>query len=545
MNTARRGFTLVEILIAVGAVSLIAIGLARVFSATGDTVRAGRRLSNFNEYAAMLERQLRDDVASMTRDGFLVIRNRVVTSGSGPITIRLDPDQDPAHARSRRVDQIMFFTQGRYSTLRDPIHPSRVPSSTAARVYYGHGLRQDDDGASIRIDQHGGATTNQSSFGASGGPNEFAADWILLRHETALVDEVPVNVVPVTGLPGVTAAEQVDSAYQVALQPASPSLFRHIALALPQVPDAQLVRDEGSLVPMFSSGIVDLAVTNLAQIRQIVLDAQPCPNSQIDWNPSLDSSADGPNNPFGFQRDATPASPTGITANMKRWMISALPAGWLDPLSTQPERRMRCELVPPDLFKVAGGGGGPTSTPLWYRSDRMMLAASNIVPHCTEFIVEWSFGVIENDPGDPGYGELKWYGLPRYVDETDPDSVVAEPYVPTDPDEFFMQTVARRNATPFQRQVRPALIHYPAPSPTYPQNIRDLPLYSCFGYVDPTYPDNPAFETDPQQRYPATVPWAWPRLLRITISLVDPSDRLREQTYQFVIEVPQAKSERY
>ena len=52
----QKGFTLVEVLIAVGAVSLIAIGLARVFSATGETVRAGRRLSNLNEYASLIER---------------------------------------------------------------------------------------------------------------------------------------------------------------------------------------------------------------------------------------------------------------------------------------------------------------------------------------------------------------------------------------------------------------------------------------------------------------------------------------------------------
>ena len=53
------------------------------------------------------------------------------------------------------------------------------------------------------------------------------------------------------------------------------------------------------------------------------------------------------------------------------------------------------------------------------------------------------------------------------------------------------------------------------------------------------------FEADAAQRYPATIPWAWPKLLRITISLVDPTDPLREQTFQFIIEVPEAKGDRF
>jgi hypothetical protein len=90
------------------------------------------------------------------------------------------------------------------------------------------------------------------------------------------------------------------------------------------------------------------------------------------------------------------------------------------------------------------------------------------------------------------------------------------------------------------RSVNPALVHFPpiANPPEY------APFYSCFGYLDPTYPD-PGLETDSQQRFPSTIPWAWPKLLRITISLVDPTDRLREQTYQFIIEIPEAKQDRF
>ncbi len=551
---AASGFTLVEVLIAVGAVSLIAIGLAKVFSSTGETVRAGRRLSNFNEYAALIERQLRDDVANMTRDGFMVIRNRVTADGTNVVNVLLDPSQQNAYARPRRVDELMFFTTGSFSTLRDPIHPARVPTGTAARIYYGHGLRNDPPDAPPSLDQHGAATTTQSSFGESGGPNQYAADWILQRHVTTLADPVATSQSPLAGtVAGVTVAETPDNDVQVGLQPAACSLFRILAQTGPAIipGDNELVRDgEGNTWPMFSSGIIDLATTNLGEIRQIVLDAQQYPTTTSPWNPDADVSFDGVGNPFAFQRDASPMTVTNahgiVTSNMKRWMIGALPAGRPDPFSLLPDRRMRAELAPPNLMgTVNGGTPWPVNEP-WRRADQMMLAASNFVPRCTEFIVEWSFGKLEANTGNPGYGELKWYGLTRSADPLAAGSpIVAAPYNRVNASDTYAISIPMRNGQTLVRPVNPALVHFPPISTPASFPPPYAPFYSCFGYLDPTYPEVAAYETDPQQRFPATVPWAWPKLLRITISLVDPSDRLREQTFQFIIEVPEAKLDRF
>lgn len=550
------GFTLIEVLIAVGAVSLIAIGLAKVFSSTGDTVRAGRRLSNFNEYASLIERQLRDDIARMSRDGFLVIRNRNTADTNGVLNIRLSPDQPAAFARPRRVDELVFFASGTFTTLRDPIHPARVPAGSAARIYYGHGLQNDPPEEAPSLDQHSGTTTTQSSFGAANGPNEFASDWILLRHITALVD--PITSRQAALPPSVTepdAGEREDSDVQVGLQPAACSLFRNLSLhgPVPQIPDNELVRDgENNVYPQFPSGIIDLATTSLSEIRNIILDAQPFTGPVLPWDSDRDAATDGTGNRYAFQRDAAPISvansAASVTSNMKRWMIAALPAGHpTNPLSLDPDRRMRAELRPPDVTGIITTGAPWQGDEPWRRSDQMMLAASNFVPHCTEFIVEWSFGKIEEDTGAPDYGQIKWYGLERRIDPANAGSqIITRPYGIDQPEDAFVQSIPMRTGQTLARTVNPALVHFP-PIETPPQTNfppQNAPLYSCFGYLDPTFPE-PALENDAQQRFPSSIPWAWPKLLRITVSLVDPSEPLREQTFQFVIELPEARLDRF
>jgi hypothetical protein len=56
-------------------------------------------------------------------------------------------------------------------------------------------------------------------------------------------------------------------------------------------------------------------------------------------------------------------------------------------------------------------------------------------------------------------------------------------------------------------------------------------LTSFFGYHDPTY--TPA-DTD-QIR---TIPWVWPKLIRVTIRIADERDPTQEETFQYVFELP-------
>ena len=52
----RSGFTLLEMLVAVGAVAVISVGLAAVFDAVGKTVSGGKRTSVVNTYSTLLDK---------------------------------------------------------------------------------------------------------------------------------------------------------------------------------------------------------------------------------------------------------------------------------------------------------------------------------------------------------------------------------------------------------------------------------------------------------------------------------------------------------
>ena len=65
-----------------------------------------------------------------------------------------------------------------------------------------------------------------------------------------------------------------------------------------------------------------------------------------------------------------------------------------------------------------------------------------------------------------------------------------------------------------------------------------------FGNGDMWYdvppPGNTTSTEKADPREPGTVPWPWPKMVRITISIADPSEPMREQTFQFVVEIPRS-----
>ncbi len=131
----RRAFTLLEILVAVGAVALIAVGLASVFTSVSRTVTGGRRLNEVNTYAGAIERQMRRDFESMSREGYLLIRQQLTQN-----TVALSPDSTSLPV-TRRVDEIVFFATGDHATAREQLAQGVTARGHAARIYYGHGTR--------------------------------------------------------------------------------------------------------------------------------------------------------------------------------------------------------------------------------------------------------------------------------------------------------------------------------------------------------------------------------------------------------------------
>ncbi|HYE03753.1 MAG TPA: hypothetical protein VD963_11035 [Phycisphaerales bacterium] len=602
------GFTILEMIIAVAAVGLMAVGISQIFRATGDTVRAGRRVSRFGEYAALLERRLRADIAAMTRDGFLLVRNQKAADGAN---VPLYPGEPAFGHRPRRIDELVFFAHGDFETRREPIHRGRVARASEARVYYGHGVRYNPADTAFYTDNpialdHAGAPTPSYLGQAGDRTNGHASGWVLLRDQTLLalsadVDQGPLVPAP-TGGADPQNGEEFDSDLQVALQPAAAHVLRDIArlwpddAAAPMPTDAELVRDGPPERPVFESGVIDIATTSLAEVRAMVLGGRP-----VSWDPyAAGAGVDGPLEPGDFTDPLTgvpvaadfqwddPAAwgPEPIAGNavdlMHGWMRQALPAESDGP--TWPpnaafaadSRRRRTELAPPNYL----GLGWPAAQRGYERTDQMMLTASNIAPGCTNFIVEWSFGntnpIDLNDPNfDDRYapGELIWHGLERFDDQNGNaahdtgEPLFAEPYVSdpaVTPNPARARLTYRRKVGPgVARTINQWLIH-DADTLRQTGAYQNL-AYSYFGYLDPTFrpahagdaenPDIPGLSPrllvdvngdglyQPGQgdvaNDPDTIPWAWPKLLRVTIGLADEADPQYEQPYQFVFEVPQ------
>lgn len=601
-SPARRGFTLLEMIVAVGAVALISVGLASIFRAVGKTVAGGKRVSLVTNYASLLESRMRADFANLTRRGPLVIRQQWVdvndngviddtqANGINVDDVRLSPggsDQATALSeRPRRIDEIMFFAQGEFVSARQSPLPDTIVRSNEARIYYGHGQRLDvrtktdptDDEPELE-DPNASLAGGDSLLGRGdeSNPNYFAGNWILLRHQTLLTkpETAPQpGAQVVLGVPA-SSGRLTNKPTQIACLPAASSVFRSIAVAYPNFSGtfSGLVRDNPKLLyrqsqnspvsprfdagihPLFSSGIVDIATTSLDEIRATILGN--CTNSS--GGPTLPravwTSRLVPTPSFEIPR-TDPASPaarppvSGATSldAMQAWMDDLMPtqsvsdpaqalypapgANTNDPAGV----RIRCEALAPGLdvvmqeMALAASASNVTRRRELQeeKTDREMVTYNNLLPRCSEFKVEWSFG--DPDPDPTRLGQVVWFG-PRPGNGPTPDTTSPAPY-PFTPNDSAAQTVEHKIP---RTQRQGAMEHTVSGRLIYgdPPAAGDRPstLTSYFGYVDPTYDRSTGAG-------PAALPWAWPTLIRVTVSLADQNDPSYEATFQFVFAVP-------
>jgi len=584
-RTRRRlAFTLLELLVAIGASVIIALALAQLFRTTGDTVTKGRRAAYFNSYAAMLQRTLSQDFAQMSRSGYMVIRHEVTNNGANiPIQTRvgLFRGQAGALARPRRIDELTFFAEGKFASAREAVHPDLGARSSQARIYYGHGAVSPNF-TSVGDQYYYGknAVFNYPNnlagrLGEAGRPNAFASDWILLRHQTLLA--VPPAVTrdfPVVapdrvwgldpGAPGSNVELRLrDKDRQIAAQPAASSIFRAMNRApQPNNPNAYPVQGGWARpsILTFNSGLVDIATTDLAEVRAYIMQMHNGSNGPL---PDPITPSQSPGNPslFGVTlpvpQSYTPRLPNAVGAsvvageqallyNMHAWMRNGMPTNSHADLGMQqaqvsevPRTRIRCadfaQNLPAILADPALQGTGKQFQRSDLISNERMLTASNLVPHCSEFIVEWSFGEVNRVTGEP-----IWYGT-SIPNDTNSDGIADtlgftyydyDPVV--DPQQatlFLNRQTAEFTTVDTQHPVDPRLIYGLGFNTIGGPSAR--PLAAHFGFTDPTY--DPASGNDLQ-----TLPWAWPAMVRITITLADPSDTTIERTFQFVFKTPPA-----
>ncbi len=622
-----RGFTLLEMIVAIGIVAVVTVGLASIFGAVGKTVTGGRRVSRLSALSTVIERQMRQDFESMTRDGFLVIRQQWVDNAGGmrrrdsfnraedvvPLTA------DDAAPRARRIDEILFFSRGDFTSARQPVDAAWIARASEARIYYGHGERFDPAANQAIYYQPDTFTSNtpERRLGMPG-VNRFASDWILLR--SALLLTPPRSTRP-HALQSVVGNDTLlrDKECQVALQPAAPSLFWHASYGIrdEDFPAFKYYRpfrlSEAMGLVYVRSGIVDIATTSLAEVRSTLRSYPTQPTNPTIMRAALPAGAMDPVlQPLEVLRTLPHTSPQPVQPDGRRpdpypasvdfvheWMNSAFPAD-SDPLETAERRtwqrlsagvlasdpsgvRMRCESEPTDMYNVfylTEDEGGS-----YRRGDQQMLTASNFVPRCTEFIVEWSFGDV-----DPVSGLMMWHGPQR----PDPRDASAAPLPLSDvkpypwggaerdrPQWHTTPVDVRRYEVPLPatgapRELDVVRVNFPAtdrliygevisdeydnPGVAAPIAPTSRPVVtSYFGFSDPTFdPDSPCYSTtnpptSPTRSRPylpgvpevagraesqSQIEWAWPKLIRVTMSIADERDPKKEDTLQFVFEVP-------
>lgn len=578
----RAGFTIIEIMVVIGIIVLISLGVTTIFSSVSQTVNTGQRVAELNRFAAQFERVMREDFESMTREGFMVIvHQRTVDNNGNPLDVQLSPadrsdeDNDGVFGRTRRIDEIMFFTNDQYETARRAVDASMIAKSSNAAIYYGHGQKRRFDVNSnifftpeitdTNIDP--GANLGVAPVG-SFNPNQYASDWALLRHVTLLVEplssgqDLPDSIFDYERI-GDERQWIEDSDRQIALQPATRSIFNSLGqsgfssaspgFVLPKWfgQDNLNPADTTADPAMRASGIVDIATDNLASIRTVLygLSATESPldywsRSNVLQNPlQMDRTYDEFAQAF-WETNSAPNPIDGRALNItnvasgpsrdhlrnaRLWMLDALPSVWdLSQIENpQPLSRVRYEDIPTRLLtdEIVSPSQDQLRRLTYAEANQEMLGSSVFVPQCTEFVVEWSYGRFNptiTDPTNPQYKKMYWYGIDRWVDANN-DGIIDE-----STSGFTLgndQRVAWNYRHP-QDTMSPApdlIVGHPTTLPGFGSPpSREI---AAFGY-----PDNN--END----------WEWPKYIRITISIADPQDSSIEQTFQMVFEIPDTSS---
>lgn len=246
----RGGFTLTELLVAVGAVGLLTVGIGQIFKSVTKLTSSGQAVAELDAVARALEAQLRADFDAFNRlppeQSFLVIRmreegdlnrNGVLEPNEGEIALYATPEERDADRRegvaaygvtnvggvvtrsravSRRLDDMAFLALApadepyrSAQAVQTPGQAASAPTSRFARIYWGHALRPRLDptpqqntstGQLLPARQYipdgnfGDAPGAQMTLGYPGftgtilatGRNEFASRWMLARQPMLL-----------------------------------------------------------------------------------------------------------------------------------------------------------------------------------------------------------------------------------------------------------------------------------------------------------------------------------------------------------------------
>ena len=483
-----RGFTLVELMIAVAVLVVIIIATSKIFGTAGKVTSLGQATADVLQETTAIERQIRRDFERLAPNGVFAIR---CVSIRNDINVPLGPLLNPAlpDIAMIRADQLLFFTTGVQSiqTYRQSAGSGHKGQGTAARVYYGHAFQLPEARA---VDEEQGTPQQVSAHDPFVDLNNPLVPWYF--------DSAQYNMVWTTF--SSTSADgsdytTVDAGALSANQPLAPQwlLTRHaVLLADDGGKEVVFLNDNRSAFTIADdvvrNGRVDAAATQLNDIRRAI---------------TLDS--------FGGFRP------------------------WNDPFAAVPDQRSVISndvLFYPRAERVAPG---------MHRVDQA-LTNNVLAGACSSFIVEWTYsngvGEVLDSFGNVIWSgvqitegrEQPWFGLDAdldgdgilergvhfYSDDASQgawwdgaETILPINTMPNNVEEFVIDTPELR--------VYEAFFGYNRDRP-----LNEDPTNLLFGAPDPALGYTP-----------------WPSAIRITMVLHDPATKLEiGREVQFVISLP-------
>ena len=154
----KRAFTLIELLVAILVLLAVLLAAGRIFSATTEVAGIGEALNDNQSDLNAIERQLRQDMAAISKEGFLAIRCvsirndcRLATNPAGGY---LDPSLPPDAIL--RADHMVFFKYG-FEGTQNYLYGeggNKQGEGPISRIYFGHGyqlgpVRRQPDGSGL------------------------------------------------------------------------------------------------------------------------------------------------------------------------------------------------------------------------------------------------------------------------------------------------------------------------------------------------------------------------------------------------------------
>ena len=496
-SESRGGFTLVELMVAVGLLLVVIVATSRIFSTASRVASLGEATNDILQETAAIERQIRTDLSRIDFDGVLVIQCVAIKNNANQIFSSSAPLIDPTRPVNAtiRCDQLVFFSKGTQTSARFAGNQDLGPfnglaRSNVSRILYGHGVQLPDlipqGAASSRPDPiafsdrpllpwsfdtaASGSLEYKywwgSGSGFTNGTQPEARDWTLARQAILLADD------------GGDLRR-----FHKATDTTPTTYGNNSAVSLFEQANLETVITDANLLPNYNviNSRVDVAATNLNDIRKIL-----APVGSTTWRQRIINGFFGPFAVYGQL------------------------AGYV-----------RSEKISPSMN----------------RQD-VMLTTPTLATNCSSFMVDWTwtpevFGFVPN-PQIP----TQWFGFP--------DSQI--PLVPpaTWHDEWRGVKTLTEDPTTTTLPLVPSVIEgafgTPIPIRCPLGATGPIKIYTAvFGFNG----DKTVFQIiDPTRLSGVTVGerddyTPWPTALRITMQLHDPEKRIEQgKTLQLIVELP-------